>query len=234
MIFILLYISQMVVNAQSTTIREITSTALNPWRTDLYVYASWSMNKHGNLLQNDINAAFHGSELYMGLYEVGIRTDYKKDKGLFLEGSLGYMFGSLAYFRSPFETPNVRSHWITFDLNASLTKIMDGLFFIGVKSDVFLNSSNNRAADYAILGIYDDCFNPATLFPYLGVRMSIRNIRLDGRIGYQVVQYLNPNKVACHTMTKSAVSPLYFEVGIGLRLFTNSNKSKTVEYIKNN
>lgn len=232
MILLLIVTFYNVARAQYTTITNIRQTSLNPWRSELYVTASWSMNKHGDLLPKDINAAHHGSAMYMGMYELGLRYDLKKDKGPFFEASVGYLLGTLGYTLNPVEKPTVLSHWISLDANYSDTRLINGIIFVGVKSNVFIKSSNIRSGNFSILGIYDSCFNPATFFPYLGVRFDIGVFRLDGRIGYQVVEYLNPNKVALHTMTKSAVSPLYFEFGIGIKLFTNSNKTRSIEYIK--
>lgn len=229
-ISLLLSISQIVIYAQFSPVMDIRQTSLNPWRTDLYGYASWSMNKHGKLLPKKINATYHGSDMYMGMYELGLRADFKKDKGPFIEGSAGYLLGTLGYKLNPFTRPNVISHWISFDVNYSDTRLWNGIIFVGVKSNVFLNSTNING-NFPILGIYDSCFNPVTFFPYFGLRFDVGILRMEGRIGYQVVEYLNPNKVALHTMTKSAVSPLYFEFGIGIKLFTNSNKTRSIEYI---
>lgn len=223
-------LSYIFANAQSATIEHIRHTILNPWRIDSYVFASWSMNKHGELLPEDINASYHGSDMYMGMYELDLRTDFKKDRGPFFEASVGYILGTLGYKLNPFTRPNVLSHWISFDINYSDTRMWNGIIFVGVKSGVFLNSSNVKG-DFPILGIYDSCFNPVLFFPYSGIRLNIGIARIEGRIGYQVVGYLNPDKVAMHTMTKSAVSPLYFELGIGLKLFTNSNKTRSIEYV---
>lgn len=231
-IFLLLSLSQIVLYAQTLSVMDIFPSSLNPWRSELYVSASWSMNKHGDLLPKDINAAYHGSDMYMGMYELGLRYDIKRDKGPFFEASIGYLLGSLGYVQNPFSKPSVKSHWISLDVNYSDSRLWDGIIFVGIKSNLFLTSSNVSSSNFSIIGIYDSCFNPATFFPYFGIRLNIRNIRLEGRIGYQVIQYLNPDKISYHTMAKSAISPLYFEAGIGLKLFTTSDKTKSVEYLK--
>lgn len=209
-------------------VSDIRQTKLKLWRTDVYAFGTWSGYKDGSLWTANNNIGNGSSDCYINFIELGAGVDLYKDRGFLLEGNIGYSYGSLAYSRELFPSSNVRTHWITFDANISHTYVLDGMFYGGIKSSVFLGSSINNSDSYSFEGFYDDCFNRATFIPYFGFRLRFQYIKFDARIGGQVVPYLNANKIAYHNMHKTHINGLYFEIRLGVRLFSTSNPSRPV------
>lgn len=207
---------------------DIQQAKLKQWRTDVYAFGTWSSNKNGTLWTANNNTGKDKSDCYLSFIELGVGGDFYKDRGFLLEGNVGYSYGSLAYTRDLFPSSNVKTHWVTFDANLSHTLLLDGMFYGGVKSSVFMGSSINNTDNYSFEGFYDDCFNRATFIPYFGFRLRFQYIKFDARIGGQVVPYLNANKIAYHNMHKTHVSGLYFEIRLGVKLFSTSNPSRPV------
>lgn len=203
-------------------------TSVNKWRTNLYLYGTWSSNKYGNLWTANNNTGKEQRNSHYNLAELGLGVDFYKDRGFFFEGNLGYSYGSLSYTRRLFPTSDVKTHWITMDANISHTFLLDGMFYGGVKSNIFVGSSTNNTDYYTLEGFYDDCFNRATVIPYFGVRLRFQFIKLDFRIGGQAIPYLNANKIAFHNMYKTHVEGLYYELRLAIKLFSTSNPTKPV------
>lgn len=215
-------------NKTTIEVQPITESSIKKWRTNVYTFGSWSSIKHGSLWTANNNTGEGNSDCYFSLAELGISTDIYKDRGLFIEGNLGYSYGSLAYSRSLFSSSNVSTHWITLDANLSHTLLLDGLFYGGVKSSLFLNCTVNNTDDYSFEGFYDDCFNRVTFTPYSGFRLRFQYVKFDVRIGGHIVHYFNVNKIAYHNMHKTYLDGMYFEVRLGVRLFSTSNPSRPV------
>lgn len=207
-------------------VSDIQQTTINVWRTDVYTFGTWSSYKNANLWTANNNTGKDNSDHYLSFVEIGIGADLYKERGFLLEGNIGYSYGSLAYTRDLFPSSNVKTHWITFDANISYILGLDGMFYGGIKSSVFMGSSINNADNYSFEGFYDDCFNRATFIPYFGLRLRFQYIKFDARLGGQVVPYLNANKIAYHNMHKTHVDRLYFEIRFGVKLFSTSNPSR--------
>lgn len=232
LILILSVFSEMLVIAQgresTIEVAPLSATSINKWRTDVYLFGTWSSNKNANLWTANNNIGKSKSSVYQNLIEVGVGADFYKERGFLIEGNLGYLYGSLANSKSLFPGSNVSSHWITLDANISHTLLLDGLFYCGVKSSMFLTSSVNNTDSYSFEGFYDDCFNRMTFIPYFGVRLRFQYVKFDARIGGQVVPYLNANQIAYHNMHKTHVDGLYFEIRLGVRIFSTSSPSRPV------
>lgn len=209
-------------------ISDIQHTRVKLWRLDVYTFGTWSSYKNANLWTANNNIGKDKSDCYLSFIELGVGADLYKDRGFLLEGNIGYSYGSLAYTRNLFPSSNVKTHWITFDANISHTLLLDGMFYGGIKSSVFMGSTISNADNYSFEGFYDDCFNHATFIPYFGFRLRFQYIKFDVRIGSQVVPFLNTNRIAYHNMHKTYVNRLYFELGLGVRLFSTSNPSRPV------
>lgn len=203
-------------------VNPLSTTLINKWRTDVYAFGTWSGYKDGTLWTANNNTGKDKSDCYLNFTELGVGVDLYKDHGFLFEGNLGYSYGSLAYTSNLFPSSNVGSHWITFDANISHT-LLDGMLYGGIKSSLFIDSSVNNTDYYSFEGLYDDCFNIATFIPYFGFRLRFQYIKLDARIGGQIVPYLNANKIAYHNMHKTYINTLYFEVRFGVKLFSTSN-----------
>lgn len=229
---LIILFAQMSVSAQVSSehvqVEPISPTSINKWRTDVYAFGTWSGYKNGNLWTANNNTGKDKSDCYLNFTELGIGIDLYKDHGFLLEGNLGYTYGSLAYTRTLFSNSNVSSHWINFDANISHTLLLDGMFYGGIKSSLFIDSSVNNTDNYSFEGFYDDCFNTATFIPYFGFRLRFQYIKLDARIGGQIVPYLNANKIAYHNMHKTHIDGLYFEIRFGVKLFSTSNPSRPI------
>lgn len=207
---------------------DIQQTILKLWRTDVYAYGTRNSYRNSKLWTANNNVGKDNSDCYISFLGLGFGADLYKDRGFLLEGNIGYSYGSIAYSQKLFPSSNVKTHWMTFDANISHTIIYDGMFYGGVKSSVYLGGSINNADNYSFEGFYDDCFNPATFIPYFGFRLRFQYIKFDVRIGSQVVPFLNTNRIAYHNMHKTYVNRLYFELGLGVRLFSTSNPSRPV------
>lgn len=208
-------------------VNDIQESTLKRWHTDVYTFGTWSGYKNGNLWTAN-NSTVNTSDCYLNFIEIGVGADVYKDKGFLVEGNIGYSYGSLAYTRDLFPSSNVRIRWITFDANISHTVLLDGMFYGGIKSSVFIGDSINNADNYSFEGFYEDCFNRATFIPYFGFRFRFQYIKFDARIGDQVVPYLNANQIAYHNMHKTHVDGLYFEIRLGVKLFSTSSPSKSI------
>lgn len=215
-------------------VRPLTDTSIKKWRTDVYAFGTWSSIKHGSLWTANNNIGKGNSDCYLSLAELGVGADINKDRGFLLEGNLGYSYGSLAYSRSLFPGSNVGTHWVTLDANISHTLLLDGMYYGGIKSSVFLNSNVNNTDGYSFEGFYDDCFNRITFTPYFGFRLRFQYVKFDARIGGHIVPYLNANKIAYHNMHKTHLDGLYFEVRLGVRLFSTSSPSRSVNTLFSN
>lgn len=209
-------------------VKPLSPTLINKWRTDVYAFGTWSGYKNGNLWTANNNTGKDKSDCYLNFTELGVGVDLYKDRGFLFEANIGYTYGSIAYTRNLFPSSNVSSHWITFDANISHTFFLDGMFYGGIKSSLFIDSSIKNSDNYSFEGLYDDCFNVATFIPYFGFRLRFQYIKLDARVGGQFIPYLNANKIAYHNMHKTYVDGLYFEIRFGVRLFSTSNPSRPV------
>ncbi|MCQ2297557.1 MAG: hypothetical protein MJZ51_02930 [Bacteroidales bacterium] len=206
-------------------IDDIQQSILKTWRTDIYIWGMWSSIKNGTLWTASNNIGKERSDCYFNFIEFGVGTDLYKDYGILLEGNIGYSYGSLAYTRDLFPSSNVKTHWITLDANISYG---ESEFYGGVTSSVFLRSSINNSDNYSFEGFYDDCFNRVTLAPYCGFRLRFQYLKFDARIGGQTISFLNANRIAYHNMHKTHVNGLYFELRLGVRLFSTSNPSRPI------
>lgn len=215
-------------------IEPLQTTSIYKWRTDIYVSGSWCGYKNGNLWTANNNIGKEKSECYLNFTDLCIEVDCYRDRGFYFEGSVGYTCGTIAYTRSLFPNSGVRSHWITFDANISHIILLDGLFCGGIKSAKFVGSYVNNIDYYSFEGLYDDCFNSLTFVPYFGFRLRFQYIKFEAKIGGQVVPFLNANKIAYHNMHKTYVDGLFFEVKLGIKLFSTSNPSRPVNYLFSN
>lgn len=212
----------------SVEIAPVTATKINKWRTEVYMFGAWNSLKNANLWTANNNIGKENADVYQTTLDFGVGGDFYKDKGLFLEGNIAYTRGTLAYSNAWFPRTNVTNHWITMDTNISYVAFLDGMFYTGVKSSYFLNSSVNNTDSYSFEGFYDDCFNRITFTPYFGIRVRFQYFKFDVRIGQHVVPYLNSNKIAYHNMHKTYVEKLYLEVKAGVKLFSTSNPSHPI------
>lgn len=206
----------------------LTSTTVNVWRTDIYAYGAWTGYKNANLWTANNNTGKHHTEHYLNFIDIGFGVNLYKDRGFIFEGNIAYTHGELSYSRQLFPKTYVGSHWLTLDSNISHLFLLDGMFYGGIKSSVFMSSMTKNNDNFSIEGIYSDCFNLLTFFPYFGMRLRFQYIKLEARIGGQVVPYLNTNKIAYHNMHKTYVKGLYFEARLGVKLFSTSNPSRPV------
>lgn len=228
------YVNLIAQNMENTIhVDPLNASSIKKWRSDIYTFATWSGYKNGNLWTANNNTGKEKSDCYLNFTEIGAGIDFYKDYGFLFESNIGYTYGSLAYTRSLFPESNVGSHWITLDANLSHTQL-NGLFYAGVKTSLFVGSEINNNDNYSFEGFYNDCFNSVTFFPYFGFRLRLQYIKIDARIGDQVVPYLNANKLAYHNMHKSYVNNLYFEVRLGVKLFSTSNPSRPINTLFSN
>lgn len=235
-IIILLFCRVCIIHANNKEadiqIYEPTHSNLSPLRNEMYIFGTWGYNDYKYLYTaNNHSTLKERSVPYLTFYELGIGIDTYKDRGFIVEGNLGYAYGSLAYSKSPFVKSRVQSHWLTFDTNITNVYMLNGMLFLGLKSSFFLNSSIKNTDNYALEGLYNDCFNSVTFTPYLGIKYKLQNFKLEGRAGWHVIPYLDADKIAYHNMYKTSVSGFFIEFKLSLRVFTTSYPSRPINSV---
>lgn len=205
------------------SIDTIVPSSYNKWRTNIYTSGSWSQYRNAKYGSHYNNTGKGFSRYYQGNLCFDIGADIYKDRGMFFEGNVGYTRSSIGFSKNMFSGENMICHWASIDINISHIAALDGMLNVGIKSSLLLTSSTPNTKNMLFEDFQSDCFHRCSLTPYVGARFRLQYFKFDIRIGGQAIPYLNINKIA-----KTRINKLYFEVRLGVKIFSSSNPSRPV------
>lgn len=195
---------------------------------DVFIYGAGSISSNyihtanANYYSNNAN-----SKLYNIPLNVGVSTDVFLLNLLRFCASFGYIHERYAYEKGIANNTEIIAHWLTADLNFSLSYLS-----IGINTDVFLNSQIKNDNHFSYNGIFSSCFNPMTFSVYGGVIYRFAGIKVEARGGYRLIPQINPNQLAYYNFQSSSISGFYWELRLSFRCFTTGRRSKSLDISK--
>lgn len=235
-----------VVNGQNTNSRvwvtPLKSSFKNVWYFDTYINFSYSavLSGHDNLKLNngphyhtneksfDIGMTFDLFKASDKIWRKGfgmtsksaLKTEFMKQvANLHYKFGIGYKRDRLSYSQDGQQYSGVYSNWLSLDAQVAYL-----VFTAGFKSDIFLNHNIKNTSTYSYEGMYRDCFNPVTFYPYVGMFIGVLFLEFEARMGVGFPSHLNPDKIAYHNPYYSSVNVLYWETRLSIRIFGLNNQ----------
>lgn len=205
-------------------LNNISVTARHPWRSELFIYGYWET---GN---NRIGDSYE-KKFFLSTIHLGLSAEFRKWDLMGISADVGYEKDKYAANKNLDFRSGAVSDWLTANCGISC-RIYD-LFILsaGFKSKTFLNNKSYYSTGYDYLSIKPDCFNKMSVGWFVGFGANIHYVMLNFRLGTYIVPMLNPDKLAYYYLPTSShqisVSNFYMEVGVKIRIFTNSDKYRT-------
>lgn len=210
-------------------VQPLSITKLNYNTYDVYVYGAGSYSNQSNLwaateISNEYNDR-NEAEWYIDIGAT-LETSWSNVKGLHLCSSIGYKRVKYNYVDEASWNNGVVSDWLSLEINCDYSIVC-----IGVKSDVLLNSSMINHDDFSYVGFYPNSFNKITLCPFAGLQVRFTKFKIEGRLGYYFLPYLNLENMALNNFRTIYYQRFYWEVRIAARLFTSGIQIKSTSNI---
>lgn len=182
-------------------------------------YASISGNsvKQSSLWTAGVNVL--GKDYYSTQIFAGVGGNYIFGSGMVLNLDLGYNYERIAFDRSIIPASGVLSH--RMNINVSLMYLCLGA---GVKTGFFLGSNTKSTSFETFNGLFDECFNKASVAWFICAEYRFSILVLKGKVGSYIVPNLNVDKIAYYNMHKTRVDCTFFEVGLAFRIFSTKNR----------
>lgn len=154
-------------------------------------------------------------------------SDYINYKGLLGANiSIGYTHERIAQKIGLLGDNGINANWLNADLGISFIWVMGGLS-IGIGSDIFLGSRVVNNDNFSYEGINDRCFNSFSSYTYLAGFMRFTRLKVEGRMGTYLNPHFDTNKLAYYNFIPTYVFPIYFNIGVYYRIFTNGNRMRS-------
>lgn len=232
LMFVFTFLSFIKLNAQDrdvVIIEPLKYSSAIKWKTDVFVYGLGGSTKNGSLYTatNGNLSTMTDYDIYNTFMDFGISTSFYRNRLLRYNASVGYMYSRYAINRG-IRDGGFNSNWITLDLSISV-QLGYGLFINGgLKGNLFLSGSNTPSGEFQYLGLNNDCYNKFSNNWYVGAAYNIKFIKLEFKFGSYMAPLLNANKIAYYNLGKTHVEGLFFEFGLGVKIFSTASKYTSI------
>ena len=237
--------SQVAAQNDSIVVRPVTPSI--PFQTImfqyLYVETSWAQYDRINTAGNSFNTGYES--LYRNSFGIGLRTNFSflsykrlstfgEDFSWTLAGflysfsnfalNIGYTHDRFSYEQDRWNDAGYHSHWLTFEIGWYALHFL----YIGLRSDIYLGSSSVSPDGWSYNGINPDCYKRVNFIaPIFGIKLTYSNIFMELLFEYSAYNNFDEKKLLMYNSVWSSLYPknLNLQIRIGIRNFTNSNKS---------
>lgn len=187
---------------------------VTPLLTDVYIYCSGSRIRH-NIQTAGINYSFNDADIYNRIINISAGADLYTSRKSRLSCSLGYR--SEFYSTGRNSGYGVKANWLLADIGFSYS-----LFGLGAVYGKYLTGRINDNINHTYQGLNSNCFNSSSFCSYGFMAIRTTGLKIEVRVGYNFINSLNPDRIAFYNMKKNRLNNLYWEVRVGIRIFTTN------------